>query len=504
MNQQTPYLFTLDIGTTNCKCTVFDPQGTIVGRGSVSYPEQYPNPGWVEQKPEDWWAAAGRSSHAALAAAGVEQGQIAAVGVTGQMHGVLAVDAQGEPLTPCLTLRDRRAGKEVEEITADLGLREIYRLTGARLAPSLPAAKIRWICKHQPAVYRQARAFLPPKDFIRLRMTGAIATEVIDAAGMLLFDVHARQWSDEMTRAAGISPKKLPSILAPWATAGKLTEEAARHLGLQAGTPVVIGAGDDIEFLGLGLVEAGASLEHMGTTGSIMACVNEPVSDPEMAVELYPHIEPSLWLVGGSVNAAGGAIDWARQTLLQDKDATLEAMLAACADLTPSLENPLVFIPYLAGERCPIWEPAAKGAWFGLTMSHSQSDLLRAVLEGVGFSLRHVLDTIEGLSVPIPGLAIQGSEGDARWLSMRANIYGRPLHIVDCTDATALGTMILAGVGAGLYESPLAGVQATVKAASTVTPEAEVANGYEDLYALYKDLSVACRPLFPRFTESAQ
>jgi len=434
-----------------------------------------------------------------MSASTIEGEKILAIGVTGQMHGILAVDDNGQALTPCLTLRDRRAAIEMEEIVAVLGLEEVYHITGARLAPSLPVAKISWIRKDQPDLYKRTRAFLPTKDYIRHLLTGDIATEVVDAAGMLLYDLRARKWSAEMAEAAGISLEKLPPIRSPWEVAGKLRKAAAKQLGLVAGTPVVIGAGDDIEFLGFGLVEAGASLEHFGTTGSIMTCVDRAVEDPAMVVELYPHIDPSLWLVGGSVNAAGGAIDWALRVFSGEESDAFNTILNCHENLLPSLDNPLIFLPYLAGERCPIWDPKAKGGWFGLTMAHERADLLRAVLEGVAFSLRHVLERIEKMTVPVTSLAVQKPSEDSPLPALRANIYGKSLRLLNNPEPTSLGTMILAGMGIGLFADMAQGVEATSVPECSIDPDEQASACYEQLYALYKEVSSMCHPLFSHF-----
>jgi len=493
-------ILTIDVGTTNCKCVIFAQDGAIVGQGTASYPEQYPQPGWVEQKPEDWWTATMASVHEALSAPEIDRQKILAIGLTGQMHGILAMDGSGQALTPCLTLRDGRATAEEKEIVRTLGLERVYRITGARLAPSLPVVKISWIRKNQPDLYKRTRAFLPTKDYVRYLLTGDIATEVIDAAGMLLYDVRDRTWSAEMVQAAGISIDKLPPIRSPWEVAGKLTERAAEQLGLVAGTPVVMGAGDDIECLGFGIVESGISLEHIGTTGSIMTCVDQAVEDPAMAVELYPHVDPSLWLVGGSVNAAGGALDWAQRVFSDEESNGFHALLDRHEGLSPSLDNPLIFLPYLAGERCPIWDPAAKGGWLGLTVAHERTDLLRAVLEGVVFSLRHVLEKIEQMAVPVTSLAVQKPDRDSPWLALRASIYGKSLRVVGNPEPTALGTMILAGMGIGLFTDMAQGVEATRGPEYLIDPDEEAAARYEWLYALYRKVSSTCHPLFSRFT----
>ena len=490
------YILIIDIGTTNCKSTVFAVDGTLMGGGKASYPEHYPQPGWVEQKPEDWWSAVVASVTQALSAAGKRAGEVLAIGVTGQMHGVVPIDKAGQPLGPCLTLRDRRAEAEVEEIVRALSWEGVYHITGARLSPSMPAAKIRWMRQNQPGLYQRACSFLPVKDYIRYVLTGDLGTEAIDAAGTLLYDVRTRQWSAEMADAAGVSLEKLPPLRQPWEMAGTLRGDTAQALGLMEGTPVIVGAGDDVECLGLGLVESGDSLEHLGTTGSIMTCTDRPVDDPAMVVELYPHVAPSLWLVGGSVNAAGGALEWASRMFSGQEVIGLNDILRSREDLSPSASEPIIFLPYLAGERCPIWEPAAKGAWFGLTLSHERTDLLRAVLEGVTFSLKHVLEHIEEMAVPVSSLAVQERPGEnSLWLDLRATIYGRPLRLVQSPEPTSLGTMILAGLAIGLFTDVAQGVKAIVKADRVVQPDDGASLRYEHLYALYKETSAALRPL---------
>lgn len=490
----------LDLGSSSCKASLFTADGRLAGYGSASYPERHPRPTWAEQRPEDWWAAAGQSTREALCLSASTPGQIVAIGVTGQMHGVLAVDGKGMPLTPCLTLRDRRAVVEAEEITAWLGLDQVYHITGARLAASLPPAKIRWMRKHWPEIDRQAQAYLPPKDYLRLCLTGTIATEVIDAAGMLLFDLRSRTWSLPIVEAIGISPDRLPPVCAPWDRAGSLSDDAARHLGLLPGTPVYVGAGDDIEFLGYGVVKPGSAMEHIGSTGSIMACVDRPVTDPAMSIELYPHVDPSLWLVGGSVSAAGSAMEWVCCVLLSQDQPDIKALIETATTLESPSQPPLVFLPYLAGERCPIWNPAARGGWWGLTLAHQRQDLLRAAVEGVVFALRHVLETIEELAIPVPWLAVQRAGYDDRWLAMRANVYRRPLRVVGTADATARGALIVTGLGAGLYSSLEAGLAATQDSEEVVDYDPVLAEQYQQRYALYRQISVACQPLFAHFS----
>jgi len=490
-------VLTIDLGTTNCKCMLFSNDGSIVSKATASYPSYYPYPGWVEQKPDDWWAAIVTSVRQGLKRAEVKRGEVTVISVTGQMHGIVPVGSNGEALGPCLTLRDNRAVDEAEEIATAVGLSKIYRITGARLTPSAPIAKIRWLKKHEERLYGSTQVFLPCKDYIRHLLTGDIGTDPIDAAGTLMFDIRRRDWSEELLDSAGISVEELPVVQPSWKLAGHLRDEAARQLNLEVGIPVVIGAGDDIEFLGVGMVEPGTSLEHIGTTGAIMTCVKGITFDPSMSVEIYPHVDEGLWLLGGSVNAAGAALAWAARVLYAEEGKPIATLFGCKEDLLPDVDNPLIFLPYLSGERCPIWEPQARAGWLGLTLEHGRKEMLRAVVEGVVFSLKHVLEKIEEVAGPLGSILVMGDpEAELLWLTLRASIYDRPLQLVQSAEPTSLGAMILGGLCIGLFDNLEEAVGATVSMNGLIAPEKDVAESYVPLYDLYKKASVACSSMF--------
>lgn len=486
-------ILTIDVGSTNCKVVLWEADGTVVGTATESYPTYYPAPGWVEQKPEEWWVAVVASVGNLVMGQRGAIGRVAAISVTGQMHGLVAMDSHGQVLGPCLTLRDQRSRAEAGEILAALGDHTVYHITGGRLDGSAPAAKLRWLRKHQEAIFRQAQVFLPCKDFIRYRLTGTLATDSIDAAGTLLYDVRRGNWAPTVLEASGVAAEKLPAVAPAWALAGKLTPEAAAALGLRAGTPVVVGGGDDVEILGAGLVNPGTSLEHLGTTGSILTCVDRLVLDPQMRLDVYPHVDPSRWVIGGSTSSAGAALAWAGRMLGNEE---LPQTLIGETTSVPSA-NPLVFLPYLAGERCPIWEPLARGAWLGLTMDHTRADMWRAVLEGIAFSLNHILETVEEVGVSSSTILATGSPDVSHfWAQLRADVYQRPLLLPKVFDPTSLGAMLLAGIGVGLFANLAEAIRKTVLTERTVSPSKEMARYYGQLYAVYKEASRASQPLF--------
>jgi xylulokinase len=484
-------ILTIDIGLTNCKTIVFDSDGRLLARASVAYQTYYPQPGWVEQEPEEWWAALVSGVRQLQECAPEALAAVAAISVTGHMHALVCLGPEGAALGRSLVLGDQRSMAEAEAISSDLGLEQIYRLTGARMDASMPLAKLCWLRSHAPAIHRQAQAFLACKDWVRHRLTDDLLTDPIDACGTSLYDIQRRAWSPELVALAGIQPSQLPEVSDPCAVAGRLSVGAAQALGLRAGIPVVVGAGDDVEVLGNGLLGPGVSLEHLGTTGSILTCADRPVVDPLMAVELYPHVAPGLWVLGGSVTAAGSALAWARQVLREE---VVES--DGLSSLRPDLERPLIFVPHLAGERCPAWEPHARGSWIGLTAAHTASDLQQAVLEGITFSLKDVLERIESLVGPQGQITVSGREtGKDRWLTLRASIYGRPLVLLKTEEPTALGAMIVAAVGVGMYGSLAEAVRRVTGSERLIEPQADLVRDYGRLYTLYRAATETVRPL---------
>lgn len=489
-------ILAIDVGLTNCKTVLFSRKGEMVARAAVPYPTYYPRPGWAEQDPEDWWQAALAGMRSLRETAPTELGQVCAISVTGHMHALACLGAGDSTLGRALVLGDQRGIGEAEAISANVGLEHIYRLTGARMDASMPLAKLCWLQTHAPNMVREARSFLACKDWIRHRLTGDLFTDPIDACGTSFYDIGRRAWSEELAALAGLRPEQFPRVADPCAVAGTLRGDAARALGMKQGIPVVVGAGDDVEVLGNGLLGPGMALEHLGTTGSILACADHPVHDPAMAVELYPHVDPGLWVLGGSVTAAGAALAWAQQVLREDRAGE------ASDALRPNLERPLVFIPHLTGERCPAWDPHARGSWLGLGASHTAGDLRRAVQEGIAFSLKSVLDRIESLVGPQAQISVSGREiSSDRWLAQRASIYGRPLACLRTPEPTALGAMIVAAVGVGLYKDLAQAVAGVTGWDDAAAPDPALVDGYRRLYGLYSAAAEAIGPVMRRWEE---
>lgn len=496
MAKSSSAILVIDLGLTNCKSVVFSTRGDILASASASYPTYHPAPGCVEQDTGDWWQAVCKATNTLWDAQPELALQIDGISVTGHMHALVCLNRDGETLGRALVLGDQRSADAATEIIREIGLPNIYQMTGTRMDASMPVAKIRWLREHAPEIHKDTHLFTGCKDYLRFRLTGDRFTDPIDACATSLYDIRSRSWSPELLAAADIVQGQLPEVRDSTAAAGTLQTDPGNALGLQAGIPVVVGGGDDVEVLGNGLMSSGASLEHIGTTGSILTCHDSPVYDPNMALELYPHGDPSLWVLGGSITTAGAALAWAAETLGY---AELDEGLGAFQKLKPSfVEDPLIFIPHLYGERCPNWEPRVRGAWVGLAATHTRDDLMRAALEGVACALKSVLERIEGLVGKQKLVTVAARSNDnPDWLHLRANVYGRPLGLMHTPEPTALGAMTLSAVEIGLYKNLREAVNQVTSLERTIEPDTNVQSTYQQLYTTYQQLSAALLPVWP-------
>lgn len=496
----------LDISTTGAKALLIDARGEVVASATTEYPLSTPHPLWAEQAPEDWWACACASLREMLGLAKSRGEEIRAVGLTGQMHGLVLLDRSGNVLRPAILWNDQRTGPQCAAIAARVGgARDLVALTGNVVLPGFTAPKILWVRDHEPAIYAQVAHVLLPKDYVRFRLTGERVTEVSDASGTALLDVSARQWSDRLLNALEIPRDWLPRLVESPEVTGQISPRAAEETGLAEGTPVVGGGGDQAaQAVGSGVVEPGVISVTTGTSGVVFAHADDFVSDPDGRLHAFCHAIPGKWHLMGVMLSAGGSFRWLRDQL-GEPERSIAARTGADpydrltqeAAEAPAGSEGLVFLPYLNGERTPYPDPEARGAFVGLTARHRRAHLARAVLEGVSFGLRDSLELITGLGVPIRQVRLSG--GGARsplWRQIQADIFGVELALVNTTEGAAFGAALLAGVGAGVFRSVEDAVAQTVRVTDRVMPAPANVRRYQALYSVYRGLYPALRPTF--------
>jgi xylulokinase len=478
------HLLGIDLGTSAVKAVVVDAAGLrVLGSGEGSCAVDRPAAGWSEQDPAVWWSATQMAVAGALADAASSTGRhgaeiaerIAGIGLAGQMHGLVALGADGEPLRPCILWNDQRSAVQCAALERQLGLERILGWTGNRVHAGFTLPKLLWMREAEPAQHARIRHVLLPKDWLRWKLCGEMAQEVTDASGTSCLDPSRRAWSSEMIAAAGIDAGWLPRIVESTEVAGALRGAAAQMLGLARGTPIIAGAGDQAAAAaGMGIVAEGACSATIGTSGVVFVARDRHAPDAEGRLHAFCHAAPDLWHQMGVVLSAGGALRWFRDVLA--KDSLAEAVAAAvdpyeiicqrAQEAAPGCEG-LTFLPYLAGERTPHADPDARGGLVGLTLSHTQSHVARAVLEGITFALADCLDLIRSTGARPERIRLAGGGARSRfWRQLCADVFGCEVAVAESTESGALGAALLAGVG--LRQWP------TVEEASRHLPEPEM------------------------------
>ncbi len=471
----TTALVGLDVGTTGVKAVALTPEGRLLGRSERSYPLSTPRQGWSEQDPDDWWAGA-------LAAIGdLGRLDIAGIGLSGQMHGLVALDAAGRVIRPAILWNDQRTAAECAEIEERIGLERLITLTGNRALTGFTAPKLLWLRRHEPDSYGRIARIMLPKDYVRLRLTGEWATDVADASGTLLLDVAHRQWSAEVLDALEIDPRILPPLLeSPEVSGTTLADTIAGDV------PVAAGAGDcAAAALGVGIDRPGPLSIVMGTSGVVFAGLPAFASDPEARVHAFCHAVPEQWHAMGVMLSAAGSLQWFRDRLAPD--ASFTDLVAEARAWAPGAEG-LLFAPYLAGERTPHADPSARAAFTGLGLRHDRGALVRAVLEGVAFGLRDSLELVRSLGGPCDRARASGGGARGLWLEIVASALGLPIELTAVEEGSAFGAALLGGVAGGVFGDVQSAVTSCVHVRETVEPDAAWHEIYEQTYARYRAL----------------
>ena len=479
-------LIGVDVGTSGTRALAVTTDGELVAEANRPHDLLTPRPGWTEQDPAQWWDA----TKAVLAEVAAKAEDVVGLGLTGQMHGSVFLDSAGDVIRPALLWNDQRTAAECDEITERVGAERLLELAGNPALTGFQAPKILWLARHEPDAYARVASVVLPKDYVRLRLTGEHATDASDAAGTLLLDVRARDWSPDILDALEIPREWMPEVFEGPEVTGTLREDVAGELGLPAGLPVAAGGGDNAAAaVGVGVVREGSLSSSIGTSGVIFAHRDAFAPDPSGRVHAFCHAVPGAFHLMSVTLSAGGSLSWWRDLVGGDFD----TLVAGAEAVAPGAEG-LVFLPYLTGERTPHLDPEARGAFVGLTVRHGRGHLTRAVMEGVAFSMRDGLEIMRGLGTPDDDVrAVGGGARSPLWMQLQADVYGRPVRRTVIDEGPAYGAALLAGVAAGAF-ADVEEASSRVRLREEVTePDPERARRYDGLYEVYASLYPALR-----------
>jgi xylulokinase len=479
----------IDLGTTGARAVRIDARGAVTASQTAPYPLLTPRPGWTEQEPEAWWAAAQIAIRSVVAAS---DAPIAGVGVTGQMHGAVFLDERDASIRPAILWNDQRTARAAQTIDEVIGRSRLAGITGNRALTGFQAPKILWLREAEPAHYARIRSILLPKDFLRLRLTQTHATDVSDASGTLLLDLRARDWSAEILRALDLPAQWFPPVAESPAISATISADGARATGLPAGIPVVSGAGDNAAAaIGSGVVRDGAGLVSLGTSGVVLVHNDHAAIDPTGALHAFCAAVPGGYHLMGVMLAAGGSLRWLRDAFGNPAD-TYDTLVAAASTVEPGAQG-LQFLPYLSGERTPHMDPDARGAFIGLSLAHGRAHLVRAVLEGVAYGLNEGLARMRALGVePDELIATGNGMSNATWRAIIAAVLDRPLRRLLVDEGPAFGAALLAGVCVGNFDSVAAAARVVALAPRADLPDPALVSvyraGYEQFTRVYPAL----------------
>jgi len=495
-------LLGLDIGTSATKAILIDESGAVRASADSPHSVQMPRPGWSEQDPDEWWTAACRATRAAMAKANATGADVKAVGFSGQMHGSVFLGGNPDagnprPIRPAMLWNDQRTGAQCESIERAAGGRDaLVRITGNPALTGFTLPKVLWLKEHEPHHFERLRHLLLPKDYVRFRLTGELAIDIGDASGVGLLDLRARAWHAQLTRALGLSPAILPTIVESSASIGTVSRHAAELTGLRAGTVVAAGSGDQMAgAVGMGIVSPGLVSATLGTSGVIFAHAGPNVPrDLGGRVQIMCSAVPGEYCVYGCMLSAAGAMQWFHDALLPNESfAVLDAEAAKC----DAGAEGLIFLPYLTGERCPHPDPLARGAFIGLTARHTRAHMIRAILEGVAFGMADMLDLVRSMHITPSEIRLGG--GGAKsilWREIQANSYATPITLLNTSEGSAYGAALLGGVAAGLWSNVPEACRACLNERSRLTPDPAAVARHAELRRVFDSLYPVLRGTF--------
>ena len=493
----------IDVGTSGTRALIMDEYGRVVASGTEEHiPFASPQLGWAEQDPRDWWRASVLAVRQALAGVASGKDQIACIGFSGQMHGAVLLDAQGEVVRPALIWCDQRTEPQVQELSDLFGRDRLIRLTCNAPLTNFTLTKLLWVRDNEPENWQRVAHVLLPKDYVRFQLTGERATDAADASGTLLLDVAKRQWSSEVLSTTEIDSHVLPLLRESSEVCARVSVRGAQETGLSPGTPVVAGAGDQAAgAVGMGIVRPGTVSATIGTSGVVFAATDRPALDPRGRIHTFCHALPRRWHVMGVTQAAGLSLRWFRDRFggVTKNDGDPYEQLTREAATAPSASDGLLWAPYLMGERTPHLDPNARAALVGLSATHTRAHVIRAILEGVAFSLRDTFNIFEELKIPVDRIRLGG--GGARsvlWRQIQADVYGHAVEVMRAEEGAAYGAAILAGVGAGNWHSVEQACDAVVQTAEELQPDPKNSAILDAAYRTYRQIYPALQQISNR------
>ncbi|MEA4897224.1 MAG: xylulokinase [Eubacteriales bacterium] len=501
------YLIGLDIGTSGAKCILVNRKGTVVASATREYPLDTPRAGWAEQDPADWWRAVAEGCRAILNKAQVPTEAIVALSLSGQMHGLVALDRERRVIRPSILWCDQRTQKQCDALTERAGGPEkLLTYTNNQMLTGYTGGKILWLKEEESDNFARMDVFCCPKDYIRLLLTGEVATDVSDGSGTGFFDTKNRRWSDELIALAGLDKRIFPPVLESTALAGRVTGRAAEETGLPEGLKVYAGGGDAvIQTTGSGLVRPGVLGVVIGTAGNVAMGFTGFHENPAGKLQMFANNEPGLYHALGCTLAAGSAYRWFRDTLCERQIEAARAqglsaydLMGESAEASRPGANGVVFLPYLAGERCPYPDPNARGVFYGMSLATSRCDMTRAVMEGVTYSLRQVAELFTRVAPSEKVYSSGGGSASKLWRQIQADVFGLPVYTMSAaSEGGAYGAVLVAGVGAGVWKD-LNEAISVLSVETETLPNGANRAAYEDAYGLYCDLYPALKPVFDK------
>lgn len=492
----TQLLLGIDLSTTGSKALLIDFKGTVVSSATTPLTLSTPHPLWSEQHPNDWWEATKTSIRHALADANVSWPAVKAIGLTGQMHGLVLLDQQGDVLRPAILWNDQRCGDECEEIRTRVGRQRLIQITGNDALTGFTAPKVLWVQKHEPEIYERIRHILLPKDYIRYKLTGHFAMDKADGSGTILFDLRQRNWSAEILSLLNIPTEWLPETFEGDQITGELSRESADLTGLETGIPVVAGGGDQsAQAIGVGAVRPGIIAVTLGTSGVVFATTESALIESDGRLHAFCHAVSSRWHLMGVMLSAAGSLQWYRDAVAPEK--SFQELVDEATQVSPGSEG-LVFLPYLSGERTPYPDPLARGTWVGLTLRHTRAHLTRAVLEGVAFGLKDIFSLMEAAGLgAVEQVRVSGGGAKSNlWRQILADALGVELVTVNSTEGAAFGAALLAGLGHKVWPNVDAACDETIKVTDHVSLNPNSVDRYKLIHQEYQKLYPALKPAF--------